>query len=193
MAARIPTEHIPEEEELIALLSAEFEDMPEYGAPLRPILRAWEERIRMKLLEAEGAPTAAPHRWRLPDEFQSVTHHFSIPQADEPPLSCYVLTGLYPSGKVGEIKLPIAKQGSLVSGLLKALAETVSIGLQHGIPLSVFTDNFKFSRFQPAGFVQGAIDDSLRGYAHSILDYLGRYLEHKFPNGYLEHPRITDE
>ena len=52
-------------------------------------------------------------------------------------------------------------------------AISVSLGLQHGVPLEEFVDAFVFTRFEPAGRVTG--NDSIKS-ATSILDYIFREL-----------------
>jgi ribonucleoside-diphosphate reductase alpha chain len=49
----------------------------------------------------------------------------------------------------------------------------VSVGLQYGVPLEEFVDAFTFTKFEPAGLVQG--NDSIKN-ATSILDYIFREL-----------------
>jgi ribonucleoside-diphosphate reductase alpha chain len=49
----------------------------------------------------------------------------------------------------------------------------VSLGLQYGVPLEEYVDAFTFTRFDPAGPVQG--NDSIK-YATSMLDYIFREL-----------------
>ncbi|MDC3055706.1 vitamin B12-dependent ribonucleotide reductase, partial [Paracoccaceae bacterium] len=52
-------------------------------------------------------------------------------------------------------------------------AIAVSVGLQYGVPLEEFVDAFTFTKFEPAGMVQG--NDSIKN-ATSILDYIFREL-----------------
>ena len=52
-------------------------------------------------------------------------------------------------------------------------AIAVSIGLQYGVPLDEFVDAFTFTRFEPAGIVQG--NDTIKN-ATSVLDYVFREL-----------------
>ena len=47
------------------------------------------------------------------------------------------------------------------------------MGLQYGVPLEEFVDAFTFTKFEPAGMVQG--NDSIKN-ATSILDYIFREL-----------------
>jgi ribonucleoside-diphosphate reductase alpha chain len=52
-------------------------------------------------------------------------------------------------------------------------AIAISVGLQYGVPLDEYVDAFTFTRFEPAGFVQG--NDAIKN-ATSILDYVFREL-----------------
>jgi ribonucleoside-diphosphate reductase alpha chain len=52
-------------------------------------------------------------------------------------------------------------------------AIAISLGLQYGVPLEEFVDAFTFTRFEPAGLVQG--NDTIKN-ATSILDYVFREL-----------------
>src|SRR5438128_4663213 len=65
------------------------------------------------------------------------------------------------------------KGGAALPSLLNNFAIAVSLGLQYGVPLEEYVDAFTFTRFEPAGPVQG--NDSIK-YATSILDYVFREL-----------------
>jgi ribonucleoside-diphosphate reductase alpha chain len=52
-------------------------------------------------------------------------------------------------------------------------AIAISLGLQYGVPLEEYVDAFTFTRFEPAGLVQG--NDAIKN-ATSILDYIFREL-----------------
>ena len=52
-------------------------------------------------------------------------------------------------------------------------AIAISLGLQYGVPLEEYVEAFTFTRFEPAGFVQG--NDAIKN-ATSILDYIFREL-----------------
>jgi ribonucleoside-diphosphate reductase alpha chain len=56
---------------------------------------------------------------------------------------------------------------------MDAFATSVSLGLQHGVPLEQFVDAFVGTRFGVAGTVEG---DPAVGAASSILDYVFRHL-----------------
>ena len=53
------------------------------------------------------------------------------------------------------------------------VAIAISLGLQYGVPLDEFVDSFTFTRFEPAGLVQG--NDTIKN-ATSVLDYIFREL-----------------
>ncbi|MEX0594569.1 MAG: vitamin B12-dependent ribonucleotide reductase [Patescibacteria group bacterium] len=112
-----------------------------------------------------------PRRRRLNDERQALTHKFSIAGHEG-----YITTGLYDDGMPGEIFITMAKQGSVISGLMDAFATSISISLQYGVPLSVVVRKFANSRFEPYGFTS---NPQIR-IAKSIVDYLARYLGLKF-------------
>lgn len=88
----------------------------------------------------------------------------------------YLHVGLYDDGSPGELFIRMAKEGSTIGGLMDALATSVSVGLQHGVPLDVFTEKFKHSKFEPQGFTG---HPKIR-VATSVLDYLARYLEYRY-------------
>ncbi|MFB3789047.1 MAG: vitamin B12-dependent ribonucleotide reductase [bacterium] len=117
----------------------------------------------------EGGPR--PHRWRLPDERQAITHKFSVGGHEG-----YITVGLYPDGKPGEIFLTMAKEGSVVSGMVDAFATAISLALQYGVPLEVLVNKFAHTRFEPAGFT-GNPEIPI---AKSITDYIFRWLASKF-------------
>jgi ribonucleoside-diphosphate reductase alpha chain len=85
----------------------------------------------------------------------------------------YLRTGEYDDGRLGEIFIDMHKEGAALRSLLNNFAIAVSLGLQYGVPLDEYVDAFTFTRFEPAGPVQG--NDSIK-YATSILDYVFREL-----------------
>src|SRR3977135_3721606 len=85
----------------------------------------------------------------------------------------YLRTGEYDDGRLGEIFIDMHKEGAALRSLLNNFAIAVSLGMQYGVPLEEYVDAFTFTRFEPAGPVQG--NDSIK-YATSILDYVFREL-----------------
>ena len=126
-------------------------------------------------LQSEPAKKVGPPvsvRRRLPDERQSVTHKFQIGSHKG-----YVTVGLYEDGSPGEIFISMSKDGSTISGLLDALATSVSIGLQYGVPLRTLVEKFSHVQFDPSGFTE---NPNIR-FAKSVVDYIFRWISMKFP------------
>jgi len=121
--------------------------------------------------EKEPVVIYKPRRKRLSDERQALVHKFSIAGHKG-----YITTGLYDNGQPGEIFITMAKQGSVISGLMDAFAVSISISLQYGVPLSVIVRRFSNSRFEPYGFTS---NPQIR-IAKSIVDYIARFLALKF-------------
>ena len=85
----------------------------------------------------------------------------------------FVRTGEYDDGTLGEIFVALHKEGPAFRGLMDNFAHAVSLGLQHGVPLERFVEAFTFTRFGPAGVVEG--DPAVHA-ATSLLDYAFRHL-----------------
>jgi len=118
-------------------------------------------------------------RCQLPKTRQSLTHKFDVGGTEG-----YVTAGMYDDGSLGEVFLKVSKEGSTLSGLLDALAISISIGLQYGVPLDVLVQKFSHTRFEPSGWTK----DQDIGYASSILDYVFRWIDKTFvkPEGRTE-------
>ena len=65
------------------------------------------------------------------------------------------------------------KEGAAFRAMMNNFAIAVSVGLQYGVPLEEFVEAFVFTRFEPAGMVQG--NEAIKN-ATSILDYVFREL-----------------
>ena len=85
----------------------------------------------------------------------------------------YLRTGEYQDGSLGEFFIDMHKEGAGFRAMMNNFAIAVSVGLQYGVPLEEFVDAFTFTKFEPAGMVQG--NDSIKN-ATSILDYVFREL-----------------
>ena len=85
----------------------------------------------------------------------------------------YLRTGEYNDGSLGEIFIDMHKEGAAFRAMMNNFAIAISVGLQYGVPLDEFVEAFTFTRFEPAGMVQG--NDSIKN-ATSILDYIFREL-----------------
>jgi ribonucleoside-diphosphate reductase alpha chain len=121
--------------------------------------------------EARPAETPRLARRRLPDERASITHKFSIGGHEG-----YMTVGMYEDGTPGELFVVMAKEGSVVSGLMDGFATSVSMALQYGVPLKVLVEKFSHTRYEPSGFT-GNPDIPI---AKSVTDYIFRWLSLKF-------------
>jgi ribonucleoside-diphosphate reductase alpha chain len=65
------------------------------------------------------------------------------------------------------------KEGAAFRNLLNCFAISISLGLQHGVPLEEFADAFVFTRFGPSGVVTGHKRITM---ATSVIDYIFREL-----------------
>ncbi|HZP06910.1 MAG TPA: vitamin B12-dependent ribonucleotide reductase [Terracidiphilus sp.] len=141
-----------------------------------PVLKATPQVAPPALAEPaqdlSGPPRAVRHR--LQEERASITHKFSIAGHEG-----YITVGLYPNQQPGEIFIKMAKEGSTVSGLMDAFATSISLALQHGVPLKVLCEKFAHTRFEPSGWTQ----NEQIGYAKSLMDYIFRWLSLRFLSG----------
>jgi ribonucleoside-diphosphate reductase alpha chain len=85
----------------------------------------------------------------------------------------YLRTGEFEDGRLGEIFIDMHKEGAAFRSLMNNFAIAISLGLQYGVPLEEFVEAFIFTRFEPAGYVQG--NEAIKN-ATSILDYIFREL-----------------
>jgi ribonucleoside-diphosphate reductase alpha chain len=122
---------------------------------------------------AKPGGIGSPTRRRLADERKALTHKFSIGGHEG-----YITVGLYEDGAPGEIFITMAKEGSVVSGLVDSVATLTSIALQYGVPLNVLCNKFAHTRFEPSGFT----NNPQIPIAKSIMDYIFRWLQSRFLN-----------
>ena len=140
-----------------------------------------ERTLILALRESKTLPAGPPMsiRYKLPTERRSITHKFQIAGHEG-----YITVGMYDSGSPGEIFVRMAKEGSVIAGLMDSFATAVSLSLQHGVPMSILCEKFRGTRFEPSGFT-GNQDIPI---ATSIMDYLFRWLALRFLEGTEQHP-----
>ncbi|MER8554308.1 vitamin B12-dependent ribonucleotide reductase [Mesorhizobium sp. M0976] len=85
----------------------------------------------------------------------------------------YLRTGEFDDGRIGEIFIDMHKEGAAFRAMMNNFAIAISLGLQYGVPLDEYVEAFTFTKFEPAGMVQG--NDAIKN-ATSILDYVFREL-----------------
>jgi ribonucleoside-diphosphate reductase alpha chain len=82
----------------------------------------------------------------LPDTRTAITHKFSVDGS-----KFYINVGLYADGKPGELFIINTDGDPAIRGLLDSFAMSVSMGLQHGIPIEVMVKQFTHRCFSPRG------------------------------------------
>jgi ribonucleoside-diphosphate reductase alpha chain len=108
----------------------------------------------------------------------------------------FLRTGEYDDGTLGEIFIDMHKEGAAFRSLMNCFAMAVSIGLQYGVPLETYVEQYTFTRFEPHGPVEG--HPNLK-FATSIVDYIFRVLGVEYLKRYdfaqvqpVETPAIDD-
>ena len=76
----------------------------------------------------------------------------------------------------GEVFFRVTKEGSTVNGLMDSLGISMSMALQHGVPLKDLVRKLAHLRFEPAG----ATNNPKVRFAKSIPDYVARWLALEF-------------
>jgi ribonucleoside-diphosphate reductase alpha chain len=106
-------------------------------------------------------------RERLPRRRHSNTFSFRVADCEG-----YVTVGEYEDGRPGEVFIKVSKQGSTLAGIMDAFSISISLGLQHGVPLATYVRKYSNMRFEPAGIT----DDADLRIATSLVDYMFRRL-----------------
>jgi ribonucleoside-diphosphate reductase alpha chain len=106
-------------------------------------------------------------RERLPRRRASKTCAFRVADCEG-----YVTVGEYEDGRPGEVFIKVSKQGSTLAGIMDAFSISISLGLQHGVPLATYIEKYSAMKFEPAGLTD---DPDLR-LASSLVDYIFRRL-----------------
>ena len=120
-----------------------------------------------KALQIQTVVVKKPVHEHMPRKRKSLTFSFRVADCEG-----YVTVGEFPDGRPGEVFISVSKQGSTLAGIMDAFAISVSMGLQHGVPLATFVRHFTNMRFEPAGMT----DDPELRFAASLVDYIFRRL-----------------
>ena len=124
---------------------------------------------------AGQVPAAPPLRRELPARRRGYTQKAAVGGH-----RVYIRTGEYADGTIGELEVILPREGPALRGLMDSLTAAVSLGLQHGVPLSEYVESFALTRFGPAGRVDGDADVV---HATSVLDYVFRNLAINYLGG----------
>ena len=107
-------------------------------------------------------------RERLPRRRVSTTFAFRVADCEG-----YVTVGEYEDGRPGEAFIKVSKQGSTLAGIMDAFSISISLGLQHGVPLATYVRKYVNMKFEPSGMTD---DADIRIATSSLVDYIFRRL-----------------
>jgi len=108
-----------------------------------------------------------PERRRMPATAGSIRHKFDVAGHEG-----YLHVGMQEDGTPGELFITMAKEGSMVSGMMDAFATAISLCLQYGVPLEALVKKFSHQRFEPQGMTRNPDIP----FAKSTVDYIFRWL-----------------
>jgi ribonucleoside-diphosphate reductase alpha chain len=115
---------------------------------------------------SQGTPPRLNRR-RLPKKRKGFTQEAKVGGQ-----KVYLRTGEYEDGALGELFIDMHKEGAALRSMMNCFAISVSLGLQHGVPLDEFVNAFTFTRFEP----QGPVDHPNIKFATSVVDFIFRLL-----------------
>lgn len=124
------------------------------------------------------APDEPTRRERLPDRRRSWTQKVKIPDANGVPTTLYLTFGEYPDGRLGEVWIDAAREGTFLRGVLGALARMVSFALQLGVPPAEVVATLRGLSFPPCGRVTGS--PAVAACA-SVPDWVASEIEAAYP------------
>ena len=160
-----------ENESVIKLMQENF--------ALTTIAKEMQVFYMAKMEKLKAVPKS--NREHLPNTRDSINHKFDIGGVEG-----YIIIGLYPDRRPGELFVNIQKEGSTVGGLMDSIGILTSIALQYGVPLENLVKKFEHQRFEPSGLTT---NPEIR-MASSIVDYVFRFLKYLFPDGKLDSQRV---
>jgi ribonucleoside-diphosphate reductase alpha chain len=149
-------EQLTSDKPMVARITAAAEKLAKRVTELEIELRKSQERAHVS------------ERSKLPNRRKSYTQKATVGGH-----KVYLHTGEYDDGRLGEIFIDMHKEGAAFRSLMNNFAIAISLGLQYGVPLEEYVEAFTFTRFEPAGLVQG--NATIKN-ATSILDYIFREL-----------------
>ena len=142
------------------------DDEPVVGG-LQARITELENALAHAKATAGDAVVVGAVRERLPRRRASSTFSFRVADCEG-----YVTVGEYEDGRPGEVFIKVSKQGSTLAGIMDAFSISISLGLQHGVPLATYVRKYSNMRFEPAGIT----DDADLRIATSLVDYMFRRL-----------------
>jgi ribonucleotide reductase alpha subunit len=171
-------------------LSTSSDKKEEAEAPEAKVAAA-EAKVTTTLAPVPAAPVRpVGTRVRLPKKRSGFTQEARVGGH-----KIFLRTGEYADGSLGEIFIDMHKEGAAFRSVMNCLAMAVSVGLQYGVPLETYVEQFTFTRFEPQGQVEGhsyiKLSTSIVDYIFRVLgvEYLERYdLAHVKPESEIKDP-----
>lgn len=121
--------------------------------------------------ESKEAELLKPQETHMPKTRRGLTHSFVVGNH-----KVYITANHYADGRLGEIFLKTAREGSAFSGLMDTLARLLSKALQRGESVESLVDSLLNMRFEP----WGPTDDMDIPFAKSIPDYIARWVGYHY-------------
>lgn len=101
----------------------------------------------------------------------------------------YLTLQWFGDGSPAGVEVVIAKEGSVVRGLVRSFCSAVSIGLRHGVPVAAYVAEFRGQQFDPCGVVTR---DPQVERAMSLVDYIAQRIQLAFPGHAVAVPTLSD-
>ena len=137
------------------------------AAELQTKITQLEAALQLAKSDASSHVLVGAVRERLPRRRVSTTFAFRVADCEG-----YVTVGEYEDGRPGEVFIKVSKQGSTLAGIMDAFSISISLGLQHGVPLATYVRKYVNMKFEPSGMT----DDADLRIATSLVDYIFRRL-----------------
>ncbi|WP_072394502.1 vitamin B12-dependent ribonucleotide reductase [Hyphomicrobium sp. CS1GBMeth3] len=164
--AQVLGDDVDEQDEAVEQMTADKPQVDRIMAAAEKLAKRVTELEReLKLAESRSKIS---EREKMPGRRKGYTQKASVGGH-----KVYLRTGEYDDGSLGEIFIDMHKEGAAFRSLMNNFAIAISLGLQYGVPLEEYVEAFTFTRFEPAGLVQG--NETIKN-ATSILDYIFREL-----------------
>jgi len=140
---------------------------PEARAAMESVLRPWLHAAAPAVAAASAAPRPAPKPRAAAAHGRGAVWKVSI--------GGHRVTLRTVEGAAGleEVSLSLAKDGATHRAMVDALCHAVTVGLGAGVSLDEYVQSFAYTRFGPAGAVEG---DPAIHRASSVLDWAFRRL-----------------
>jgi ribonucleoside-diphosphate reductase alpha chain len=137
------------------------------AAELNAKIAELEAALKIAKSDVSSHVVVGAVRERLPRRRVSSTFAFRVADCEG-----YVTVGEYEDGRAGEVFIKVSKQGSTLAGIMDAFSISISLGLQHGVPLATYVRKYVNMKFEPSGMT----DDADLRIATSLVDYIFRRL-----------------